>query len=186
MKREIIRAKLLEDVARHRLKGMFSKTEKGPDLTDFRPCKEAPNYLVNIKGVVIRRDSGLVMKTRIDREGYVVTGLRVDGKGRPYRIHRLVASAFIPNPENKPSVNHKDGIKHNNRVDNLEWVTAKENHEHAKGVLKVGMYTLTVDQILINKLQSAIDCLEDIKKRPECTEALMHKINRTLRSVREK
>jgi hypothetical protein len=56
--------------------------------------------------------------------------LRVELKGKLYSIHRLVALAFIPNIENKPQINHKDGNKLNNHFTNLEWVTNKENHRH--------------------------------------------------------
>lgn len=63
--------------------------------------------------------------------GYLFLQLYYDNVSTRAYIHRLVAQAFIPNPENKPTVNHKDGNKGNNHVDNLEWSTYKENNAHA-------------------------------------------------------
>lgn len=63
--------------------------------------------------------------------GYYDVTLCKEGKTRTFLVHRLVAEAFIPNPENKEMVNHKDGNKQNNNADNLEWVTRAENDLHA-------------------------------------------------------
>lgn len=70
------------------------------------------------------------LKQKIKAEGYKWITLRYNGKVRNLYIHRLVAEAFIPNPENKPQVNHIDGDKSNNRVSNLEWADASENGIH--------------------------------------------------------
>lgn len=72
--------------------------------------------------------------------GYLSTSLWKDNKGKDMYIHRLVAMVFIPNPENKPEVNHKDGDVSNPHVSNLEWVTSKENSIHA---VQTGLITYT-------------------------------------------
>lgn len=63
--------------------------------------------------------------------GYLIIGLRRNQKKKNYYIHRLVAEAFIPNPNNLPVVNHKDYNKENNKVDNLEWCSQKDNIKHS-------------------------------------------------------
>lgn len=88
---------------------------------------------------VISHHSGRIMSLPTNGAGYIHVPIT---RGKNMQVHRLVAEAFIPNPENKPFVNHIDGNKTNNRVDNLEWVTNRENQRHAIDVLgrKPGEY----------------------------------------------
>lgn len=68
---------------------------------------------------------------RLNDKGYFRCNLKNEGKRYDFTIHRLVALAFIPNEENKPQINHKNGIKTDNRVENLEWCNQSENVTHA-------------------------------------------------------
>lgn len=89
------------------------------------------NYAVDRLGNVysLRKNKRLTPKQNWD--GYLRVQLWEHGKCEYVSIHRLIAKAFIPNPENKPFINHKNGVKSDNRVENLEWCTQKENIKHA-------------------------------------------------------
>lgn len=89
-------------------------------------------------GCFINNKRAFHKKLRSDKKGYVTVILSKEHKPKLHYVHRLVAIAFIPNKDNKPEVNHKDLNKKNNKISNLEWVTKKENAEHASlnGVYK--------------------------------------------------
>ena len=85
-----------------------------------------------------------IMKQQINHKGYPSILLHKESVPYPRVVHRLVAMAFIPNPQNLPQVNHKDTNKLNNRVENLEWMTGEENMRHA---FANGCFKTTIKQI---------------------------------------
>ena len=85
------------------------------------------DYEITTEGQVINKNNGHVLKPQPNGKGY----LRVSIGGKLKFVHRLVAEKYIPNPNNYKQVNHKDGNKLNNSVDNLEWVTKSENIQHS-------------------------------------------------------
>lgn len=95
------------------------------------------NYSISDKGEV-RNDTRNKLLTLYDEYEYKVASIHYNGQHKRKRVHRLVAEAFIPNPNNKPYVNHIDGNRSNNCVENLEWVTEKENAQHAQNTGLIG------------------------------------------------
>jgi len=109
-----------------------------------KQIKDFPDYYIHSDGYVISRKYGKErrLKGGIHPKGYPQALLLHEGKSKKYFIHRLVAEYFIDDPKLHLEVNHIDGNKQNNRVDNLEWVTAKENIRHA---VDVGLWTSPTD-----------------------------------------
>lgn len=107
---------------------------------EYRPIPKCPGYRVGNDGTIWscrprngkgRDSSWRLLKQKVNDRGYCEVRLQVNGKPRYFRVSRLVAAAFVPNPLNKPEVNHADGNKLNNASGNLEWVTRSENERHA-------------------------------------------------------
>ena len=96
------------------------------------------DYEINSDGSLINLKNGKSKKWSKDTNGYMRSTIWVDGKSKTISQHRTLAEYFISNPKLKLQVNHKNGIKHDNNLDNLEWVTQSENalHSFANGLQK--------------------------------------------------
>lgn len=112
----------------------------------FKVIKEYPLYSVSTAGRVMKNSSRKIMKPSKKTNGYMAINLfTADGRRKKELVHRLVALTFIPNVEHLPEVNHIDGIRDNNIVSNLEWVTRKENIEKSSIFKKIRVRKINSD-----------------------------------------
>ena len=128
-------------------------------------------YEIFINGDIKRffkNGNTLIMKPGNDKDGYKIIGLRKGGEKKEFfKIHRIIATAFIPNPDNKEDIDHLDGNKANNSIDNLRWVTCQENNlnkknygKYKKGVTFHKRAQKFCAQITVNKKQIHIGSYE--------------------------
>ena len=115
--------------------------------------KDLGDYIVYSDGRVYSKKSTIFLKPRYEGHGYLFISMPDRGKPKNFKIHRLLAKSFIPNPEGKPMVNHINGIKDDNRLENLEWVTNKENMIHA---VKIGLITMNHSKKVVIDMNTGV------------------------------
>lgn len=123
---------------------------------DWSFCLEGFDFY-NVKvfkdGTILRVSDGKVLKGHDDHHGYrIVVIKRDDGWFKRVQIHRLIAMAYIPNPLLKPFVNHINGIKSDNRLENLEWCTQSENMIHASRMGRLNVTKVKCGEDVISKI----------------------------------
>ena len=103
----------------------------------LKSIKDFPNYLISDKGEIYSLYKNKFLSPKINEYGYLIVSLTNNGIKKSKRVHRLVAEAFIPNPNNLPEVNHKDENKLNNNINNLEWCDRTYNNNYGNHNQKI-------------------------------------------------
>ena len=116
-------------------------------------------YAVTSCGKVWSYKSQKFLKPWMNQGGYLLVTLSKGGKTKNHRIHRLVAEAYIPNPEEKPQVNHLDENKQNNSINNLEWATSEENNKYGTRLQRIRkkIYCVELDREFDSLLEAATE-----------------------------
>jgi len=131
-------------------------------METWKDIEGLENYKISNNGKVYSKKRNKILKPNINRGGYYKVDLFKLSKCHRKRIHRLVAEAFIPNPNNLPQINHKDGNRLNNNVNNLEWCTQHWNNIHARDILcknsgipVIGTHVITGEKIYFKSTREA-------------------------------
>lgn len=164
----------------------WSKCELLPDcylVSNYGKIKSVTRYIVQRNGVKIKVNGVDNMKHHVTKTGYHRITLIVEGKRKNYLIHQLVAVTFIPNPEKKLFVNHKNGIKSDNYEENLEWNTALENEHHKQSffnnnnypginITKSGKYEVRFKNKYLGRRNTLEEAIKLYKENYESTQIL--------------
>jgi hypothetical protein len=121
-------------------------------LHQYKVIKDFPNYGISRDGEVINYKLNRKLTPQKESKGYVHVILYKNGRGKTNRIHRLLSEAYIENVNNYPMVNHINGIKTDNRIENLEWCTSSQNNKHA---YRIGLKSGTGEKNPASKLTEA-------------------------------
>lgn len=129
-------------------------------IEKWKPIKYYPKYQVSNLGRIYSLKTNKILKTNIDKDGYERVTVCIGNKPITLFVHRLVAQAFLENPNNLPTVNHKDENKLNNNANNLEYMSNKDNVRYSQAK-KVYQYTKTLK--LIKIWDSVMDIERNLK-----------------------
>lgn len=117
------------------------------------------HYINNGTPAVLHK-KGIILKQTPDVDGYLRVGVICEGRSKNFGVHRLVAQAFIPNPDNLPCVNHKDYDKTNNCVSNLEWCTVEYNNHYSENEERRPHSIYENRETVKKKLSQPVRCIE--------------------------
>ena len=135
---------------------------------DWKDIEGFEDYTIDEKGNIYSKRKRKYLKQTINKFGYCKVTLQKDKYKKVFSVHRLVAQAFIPNPKNKPQVNHIDSNRQNNNVKNLEWVTHKEQKTHE---IKNGLCDKNIEALKISNKKRAIPIIFKENKYSSVREA---------------